>query len=90
VLVRRAAGLLPIETSLDELVRFVAQASSEREELRVVSADVEVPSEILRLGFSFVDTPGVGSAIGANTATRELPSSGGRGCLRDELRRAAQ
>jgi ribosome biogenesis GTPase A len=71
VLIRRAGGAFPIDTSLDELARFVAQASSEREELRVVAAEVEVPAEILRLGFCFVDTPGIGSAIAANTATTE-------------------
>jgi GTPase SAR1 family protein len=70
-LVQRAGSSFPIETPLDELVRFVAQASLEREELRVASAEVEVPAEILRHGFSFVDTPGIGSAIVANTATTE-------------------
>lgn len=74
---RRRDERWPIETSLDELVRFVAQASAEREELQVVSAEVEVPAEILRLGFYFVDTPGIGSAIAANTATtkRFLPEA---------------
>jgi small GTP-binding protein len=71
VLVRRAGSNYPIETSLDDLDRFVAQSSREREELRVVSAEVEVPAEMLRLGFSFVDTPGIGSAITANTETTE-------------------
>src|SRR5579863_4837812 len=69
VFVRRAGGGLPIETSLADLDRFVAQSSIERETLRVESVDVEVPAELLRLGFFFVDTPGIGSAIRANTAT---------------------
>jgi small GTP-binding protein len=69
--VERVGSTYPFERPLDELARFVAQASLEREELRVASALVEVPAEILRLGFSFVDTPGVGSAIEANTATTE-------------------
>jgi GTP-binding protein EngB required for normal cell division len=75
VFVHRAGGGLPIETSLADLDRFVAQSSVERETLRVESVDVEVPAELLRLGFSFVDTPGIGSAIRANTATttRFLP-----------------
>ena len=60
---------LPIQTTIGNLERYVAQASTEREELRVASALVELPAEILRLGFSFVDTPGVGSAITENTAT---------------------
>jgi hypothetical protein len=74
---RRRDERWPIETSLDELVRFVAQASAEREELQVVAAEVEVPAEILRLGFHFIDTPGIGSAIAANTATtkRFLPEA---------------
>ena len=69
--VYRGGRSLPIETSLDELIRFVAQSSQEREEQRVVSVEVEVPAEILRLGFVFIDTPGIGSAIAANTATTE-------------------
>lgn len=75
--VRRRGSPIPIETPLAELSRFVAQSSAERSELHVVSADVEVPAEILRLGFAFVDTPGVGSAIEANTATtkRFLPEA---------------
>jgi GTPase SAR1 family protein len=70
VTVRRRGGSgVPIETSLEDLARFVAQSSMQREERQVVSADVEVPVEVLRLGFSFVDTPGIGSAVAANTAT---------------------
>lgn len=70
-LVQRGGRSLPIETPLGELARFVAQSSQEREEQRVVSAEVEVPAEILRLGFVFIDTPGIGSAIAVNTATTE-------------------
>ena len=69
--VRRAGREQAVEVPLDELVRFVAQQSGERQELQIVAADVQVPAEILRLGFSFVDTPGIGSAITANTATTE-------------------
>jgi hypothetical protein len=39
--------------------------------LQVTSVEVEVPAEILRLGFEFADTPGIGSAIEVNTATTE-------------------
>jgi GTPase SAR1 family protein/muconolactone delta-isomerase len=75
--VRRTETAFPIETSIDDIERFVAQASAEREELGVASVDIEVPAEVLRLGFWFVDTPGVGSAIAANTATtrRFLPDA---------------
>ncbi len=56
--VRRTETAFPIKTSVDDLARFVAQASAEREELGVASVDIEVPAEVLRLGFCFVDTPG--------------------------------
>jgi ribosome biogenesis GTPase A len=67
--IRRKGGLVPIDAPLSDLPRYVAQASTEREELQVATADIELPAEILRLGFAFVDTPGVGSAITANTET---------------------
>ena len=63
----RGDGLVPTETPLEELVRYVARAARERQELGVRSALVELPADVLRLGFCFVDTPGVGSAIVANT-----------------------
>lgn len=65
----RRGNLLPIDTSIEDLPRYIAQASTDREELQVASAEIELPAEILRLGFSFVDTPGVGSAIVENTET---------------------
>jgi Dynamin family len=68
-IVRRRASPLPVEVPLAEVAGFVAQASAKRAELQVVSVQVEIPAEILRLGFEFVDTPGVGSAIEINTAT---------------------
>jgi predicted GTPase len=51
-----------------EVARFVARASADRTRMQVASVEVEIPAELLRLGFEFVDTPGVGSAIAANTA----------------------
>jgi hypothetical protein len=68
-IVHRRASPLPVEVPLAEVAGFVAQASARRAELQVVSVQVEIPAEILRLGFEFVDTPGVGSAIEINTAT---------------------
>jgi Dynamin family len=68
-IVHRRASPLPVEVPLAEVAGFVAQASARRAELQVVSVQVEIPAEILRLGFEFVDTPGVGSAIEVNTAT---------------------
>ena len=76
-LVRSHAAALPVEVPVTEVARFVAQASAERTRMRVASVEVEIPAELLRLGFEFVDTPGVGSAITANTAAtlRYLPQA---------------
>ena len=77
-MVRRRASGLPVEVPLADVAEFIAQASStERAELQVATVEVEVPAEILRLGFELVDTPGVGSAIEINTATtrRFLPQA---------------
>ncbi len=68
-IVHRRASPLPVEVPLTEVAAFVDQASARRAELQVASVQVEIPAEILRLGFEFVDTPGVGSAIEINTAT---------------------
>lgn len=76
-LIRSHAAGLPVEVPVSEVARFVARASPERTRMQVTSVDVEIPAELLRLGFEFVDTPGVGSAIAANTAAtlRYLPSA---------------
>ena len=71
---------LAAEAPLAQVAGYIAQASATRAEQQVVSAEVEVPAEILRLGFEFIDTPGVGSAIETNTATtRRFLPPGGRG-----------
>jgi Dynamin family len=76
-IVRRRAPGLGAEVPLAQVAGYIAQASAIRAEQQVVSVEVEVPAEILRLGFEFIDTPGVGSAIEANTATtrRFLPQA---------------
>jgi hypothetical protein len=68
-IVRRRASGLGAEVPLTQVAGYIAQASATRAEQQVVSVEVEVPAEILRLGFEFIDTPGVGSAIEINTAT---------------------
>ena len=68
-IVHRRASPLPIEVPLAEVAGYVALASTRRAELQVMSVQVEIPAEILRLGFEFADTPGVGSSIEINTAT---------------------
>jgi Dynamin family len=67
-LVRSQAHGLPVEVPVPEVARFVARGSADRTRMQVASVEVEIPAELLRLGFEFVDTPGVGSAIATNTA----------------------
>ncbi|HUB37363.1 MAG TPA: dynamin family protein [Streptosporangiaceae bacterium] len=76
-LVRGHAAALPVEVPVTEVATFVAQAGAERTRMQVTSVEVEIPAELLRLGFEFIDTPGVGSAIATNTATtlRYLPQA---------------
>jgi GTPase SAR1 family protein len=76
-LVRSHAAALPVEVPVAEVARFVVRASAERTRMQVTSVEVEIPAELLRLGFEFIDTPGIGSAIAANTATtlRYLPQA---------------
>jgi GTP-binding protein EngB required for normal cell division len=62
---------LRTEISLSQLADYVTEAGNPGNFKKVAAADVELPSDVLRYGFYFVDTPGIGSAITANTATTE-------------------
>jgi len=57
------------EVPLSELAQYVTQEGNPGNQRRVVRAEVQLPVELLRLGFYFIDTPGVGSAITTNTTT---------------------
>jgi Dynamin family len=76
-MIRRQQAALPVEVPLGQVAEFVAASSVRRAETRVATVEVEIPAEILRLGFEFIDTPGVGSALIASTAAtrRFLPQA---------------
>jgi GTP-binding protein EngB required for normal cell division len=57
------------EEPLDRLTDYVAERGNPGNRQRVKAAFLESPTPFLRRGVEFVDTPGVGSAIAANTAT---------------------
>ena len=59
------------EISLDALPEFVTQQGNPGNRRGVAVARVELPAELLRRGFHFVDTPGLGSSIVENTRTTE-------------------
>jgi len=69
VLVRRRGSSLAQEVPLARLEEYVTEKGNPGNRKQVVLAEVRLPSEVLRLGFHFIDTPGVGSAIPANAAT---------------------
>jgi GTP-binding protein EngB required for normal cell division len=69
VLVQRRGSSLPQEIPLARLEEYVTEKGNPGNCKQVVLAEVRLPSEVLRLGFHFIDTPGVGSAIAANTTT---------------------
>lgn len=59
----------PEEFPVERLAEFVTERENPGNAKRVKTACVEMPVPFLRRGLEFVDTPGVGSAIEANTAT---------------------
>lgn len=59
------------EVTLADLPQYVTQIGNPGNRLRIRSAEVQLPAGVLRRGFFFVDTPGLGSAIATNTATTE-------------------
>lgn len=70
LITRTGEGLpWPEEFAVERLPEFVTEHENPGNTKRVKTAVVEVPVPFLRRGLEFVDTPGVGSAIEANTAT---------------------
>ncbi|HTV79797.1 MAG TPA: dynamin family protein [Steroidobacteraceae bacterium] len=57
------------EVPLEALPEYVTERGNPGNSRRVRMAQIALPAEILRLGFYFVDTPGLGSAIAENTRT---------------------
>ncbi|MGN6098512.1 MAG: dynamin family protein [Bosea sp. (in: a-proteobacteria)] len=60
---------LDTEIGLEDLPQYVTQEGNPGNSRGIASANIELPVEILRRGFHFVDTPGLGSVIAENTAT---------------------
>ncbi len=63
--------LLRTEIPLAALPEYVTQQHNPGNAKRVASAEIRLPAELLRRGFYFVDTPGLGSSIPENTRTTE-------------------
>jgi GTP-binding protein EngB required for normal cell division len=69
VVIRRAGRAIDEEVLIERLPSFITEQGNPGNRERVLSAEVEVPAPFLRRGLTFVDTPGIGSARAANTAT---------------------
>jgi small GTP-binding protein len=66
------AGLgIPLEVPLSALPQYVTEEGNSGNHRRVTIAQVQLPVELLRRGFYFIDTPGLGSPIVENTRTTE-------------------
>ncbi|MHB9842064.1 dynamin family protein [Paraburkholderia terrae] len=77
VLIRYEGRRTESEVSLSDLPDYITQQRNPGNVRRVEVAEVQLPQEILRRGFHFVDTPGLGSHIAENTQTtkRFLPQA---------------
>lgn len=69
LVVRRENSVFPEIVPVSALAAYVTERGNPGNRKKVKTATVEVPLPFLRRGLEFVDTPGVGSAIEANTAT---------------------
>jgi len=59
------------EVPLSQLEEYVTQRGNPGNAKKIAWAEIQLPVEILRRGFHFVDTPGLGSPIIENTLTTE-------------------
>ncbi len=62
-------GGLPLQIQMDELSTYITERGNPGNTRGIRQASIELPAEILRRGFYFVDTPGLGSPIAENTRT---------------------
>lgn len=71
VVLKYRNSLLNQQAPIDALPQYVTQEGNPGNVRGIKMAEVQLRAEILRRGFYFVDTPGLGSAIMENTRTTE-------------------
>jgi small GTP-binding protein len=71
VVLRYEERILTQQVPLEALPQYITQQGNPGNVRRIRMAEVQLPAEILRRGFYFVDTPGLGSAIAESTRTTE-------------------
>lgn len=58
-----------MDITLDELEQHITERGNPGNREGIARAEIDLPAPLLRYGFRFVDTPGLGSAIAENTRT---------------------
>lgn len=71
LVISREGSFFEDEAPVSALADYVTETGNPGNAKRIKAVYVEFPSPFLRRGLEFVDTPGIGSAIEANTATTE-------------------
>jgi hypothetical protein len=71
VQLEREQGGLRTDVPMDALPDYITERGNPGNVRRIRVAHVALPAEILRRGFHFVDSPGLGSAIRENSRTTE-------------------
>jgi GTP-binding protein EngB required for normal cell division len=71
LLLQREGWSIPQEEPISNISEYVTETGNPGNEKKVRRAEVQMPAEILRRGFYFIDTPGIGSALLQNTATTQ-------------------
>lgn len=66
-----AQSHLDLEVPISELANYITERGNPGNVKRIAKARIGLPAELLRRGFCFVDTPGLGSAIAENARTTE-------------------
>jgi GTP-binding protein EngB required for normal cell division len=62
-------GGLPFKIRMEEIGQYITERGNPGNTRGIRQAKIQLPVEILRRGFYFVDTPGLGSSIAENTQT---------------------
>jgi GTP-binding protein EngB required for normal cell division len=60
-----------LEIPITQLADHITERGNPGNRRRIRTAEVQLPAELLRRGFYFIDTPGLGSSIIENTRTTE-------------------
>ena len=60
---------IPERVPLDQMAEYITELGNPGNVRDVKTARIELPATLLRRGFHFIDTPGIGSAIAENTST---------------------